>query len=100
MFPVAVACGNAMLLKPSEKDPHTTLRLVELFQKAGMPDGLVNVVHGSKQTVKFICEEPMIKAISFVGSDTAGKYIHMTGTKNGKRVQVFFRKLLLLLVIG
>lgn len=71
MFPVATACGNTMLLKPSEKDPGACMMLVELARQAGLPDGVVNVIHGAHDAVNFICDHPAIKAISFVGSDQA-----------------------------
>jgi len=87
MFPVAAACGNTMLLKPSEKDPGACMMLVELAKQAGFPDGVVNVIHGQHEAVNFICDHPDIKAISFVGSDQAGQYIYERGSKNGKRVQ-------------
>lgn len=94
MFPLAIACGNTVILKPSEKDPGATMILCELAQKAGVPDGVLNVIHGSVPTVNHICDDPNIKAISFVGyslykfrSDHAGKYIYERGSKNGKRVQ-------------
>lgn len=87
MFPMAAACGNTMLLKPSEKDPGAAMMLVELARQAGLPDGVVNVIHGAHKSVDFICDNPAIKAISFVGSDQAGKYIYERGTRNGKRVQ-------------
>ena len=87
MFPVAIACGNTSIIKPSERDPGAMMILAKLAQQAGVPKGVLNVVHGSKDTVNFICDAPQIKAISFVGGDTAGKYIHARGTANGKRVQ-------------
>lgn len=87
MFPMAAACGNTMLLKPSEKDPGATMMLVELARQAGFPAGVVNVIHGAHDSVNFICDHPAIKAISFVGSDQAGTYIYERGSKNGKRVQ-------------
>lgn len=87
MFPMAAACGNTMLLKPSEKDPGATMMLVELARQAGLPAGVVNVIHGAHDSVNFICDHPAIKAISFVGSDQAGTYIYERGSKNGKRVQ-------------
>jgi len=87
MFPLATACGNTMLIKPSEKDPGACMLLVELAKQAGFPDGVVNVIHGQHDAVNFICDDPAIRAISFVGSDTAGKYIYERGSKNGKRVQ-------------
>lgn len=87
MFPMAAACGNTMLIKPSEKDPGCTLMLAELARQAGFPNGVVNVIHGAHDSVNFICDHPAIKAISFVGSDQAGTYIYERGSKNGKRVQ-------------
>jgi malonate-semialdehyde dehydrogenase (acetylating)/methylmalonate-semialdehyde dehydrogenase len=87
MFPLATACGNTMLIKPSEKDPGACMMLVELAKQAGLPEGVVNVIHGAHAAVDFICDNPTIRAISFVGSDQAGKYIYERGSKNGKRVQ-------------
>ena len=87
MFPLAVVTGNTMILKPSEQDPGACMMLVELAKEAGIPDGVVNVIHGQHEAVNFICDNPAIKAISFVGSDQAGKYIYERGSKNGKRVQ-------------
>merc|ERR1719438_736089 len=74
-------------MKPSERDPTACLALVELLQEAGMPPGVVNVIHGQHDAVNFICDHPDIHAISFVGGDTAGKHIFERGSKNGKRVQ-------------
>ena len=71
MFPMALACGNTMLLKPSERDPGATMMLMELCNEAGFPPGTVNVIHGSHDAVNFICDDPTIRAISFVGSDQA-----------------------------
>jgi malonate-semialdehyde dehydrogenase (acetylating)/methylmalonate-semialdehyde dehydrogenase len=87
MFPLATVTGNTMILKPSEQDPGACMMLVELAKEAGMPDGVVNVIHGQHEAVNFICDNPAIRAISFVGSDQAGKYIYERGSKNGKRVQ-------------
>jgi malonate-semialdehyde dehydrogenase (acetylating)/methylmalonate-semialdehyde dehydrogenase len=87
MFPLALACGNTFVLKPSEKDPSSTLFLAKLALEAGVPDGVLNVIHGTRDAVNFICDDPAIKAISFVGSNQAGEYIHARGTANGKRVQ-------------
>jgi len=87
MFPMALVCGNTMLLKPSERDPGACMILMELAKEAGIPDGCVNVIHGAHEAVTFICDNPEIRAISFVGSDQAGKYIYERGSKNGKRVQ-------------
>ncbi|KAG0354613.1 hypothetical protein BGZ54_001561 [Gamsiella multidivaricata] len=87
MFPLANVIGNTCIIKPSEKDPGATMILAELAQKAGIPAGVLNVVHGARDTVNFICDNEHIKAISFVGSDQAGHYIHERGSRNGKRVQ-------------
>lgn len=87
MFPMALVCGNTMILKPSERNPGSTMFIMKLAQEAGVPEGCVNVIHGTVDPVRFICEHPDIRAISFVGSDTAGKYIYETGSKHGKRVQ-------------
>lgn len=87
MFPLAAVTGNTMILKPSEQDPGACMMLVELAKEAGIPDGVVNVIHGQHDAVNFICDNPEIRAISFVGSDQAGKYIYERGSKNGKRVQ-------------
>jgi len=87
MFPVAIACGNSMVLKPSERDPGAAMMMAQLAQDAGIPDGLLNIIHGGADAVNFICDNPTIKAISFVGSDHAGKHIYDRGNCNGKRVQ-------------
>lgn len=89
MFPMAIACGNTFILKPSEKDPSCSLRLVELAQKAGVPDGVVNVVHGDKETVDGLLHHPSIRAISFVGSTPVAEYVYKTATAQHKRVQAF-----------
>jgi malonate-semialdehyde dehydrogenase (acetylating) / methylmalonate-semialdehyde dehydrogenase len=87
MFPMALACGNTFILKPSEKDPSASIRMAELLKKAGLPDGVFNVVHGDKQCVDAILDHPGIHAVSFVGSTPIAKYIYETCAKNGKRVQ-------------
>jgi malonate-semialdehyde dehydrogenase (acetylating)/methylmalonate-semialdehyde dehydrogenase len=87
MFPVAIACGNTSIIKPSERDPTAMMYLAKLAVEAGVPKGVLNVVHGARDTVDFICENKRIKAISFVGGDLAGKHIFSKGTANGKRVQ-------------
>ncbi len=87
MFPIALACGNTFILKPSERDPTTSLRLAELLRDAGLPDGVFNVVHGDKEAVDAILAHPGIKAVSFVGSTPVAKYIYETGAAHGKRVQ-------------
>jgi malonate-semialdehyde dehydrogenase (acetylating)/methylmalonate-semialdehyde dehydrogenase len=87
MFPLALIAGNTMVIKPSERDPGATMLLMELLNEVGCPPGAVNVIHGAHKSVDFICDNKDIKAISFVGSDNAGKYIYSRGTSNGKRVQ-------------
>ncbi|KAI9720069.1 MAG: Methylmalonate-semialdehyde dehydrogenase [acylating] mitochondrial [Candelaria pacifica] len=86
-IPVATVTGNCLILKPSERDPGAAMILAELAQKAGFPDGVLNIIHGAAKTVDFIIDEPAIKAISFVGSNRAGEYIYTRGSANGKRVQ-------------
>jgi malonate-semialdehyde dehydrogenase (acetylating)/methylmalonate-semialdehyde dehydrogenase len=87
MFGPAIACGNAFILKPSEKDPGVPLRLAELMLEAGAPAGILNVVNGDKEAVDALLEHPDIRAISFVGSSDIAQYVYATGTANGKRVQ-------------
>jgi len=87
MFPVALACGNTFILKPSEKDPSTSVLLAKLLQEAGVPDGVFNVVHGDKEAVDAILHHPGIHAVSFVGSTPIAKYIYATAAATGKRVQ-------------
>ena len=87
MFPVAIACGNTFILKPSEKVPSASMRMAELFKEAGLPDGVFNVVHGDKETVDAILGHPGIHAVSFVGSTPIARHIYETCAKNGKRVQ-------------
>ncbi|MDX1802409.1 MAG: CoA-acylating methylmalonate-semialdehyde dehydrogenase, partial [Marinobacter sp.] len=87
MFPMAIACGNTFILKPSEQDPLTPMRLAELFEEAGAPKGVLQVVHGGKEQVDVLLTDPAIKAVSFVGSVPVGRYIYETGTRNMKRVQ-------------
>jgi malonate-semialdehyde dehydrogenase (acetylating) / methylmalonate-semialdehyde dehydrogenase len=87
MFPVALACGNAFILKPSEKVPLSSVRLGELLEEAGLPDGVFNIVHGDRECVDALLTHPDVAAISFVGSTAIARYIYETGTKNGKRVQ-------------
>jgi malonate-semialdehyde dehydrogenase (acetylating) / methylmalonate-semialdehyde dehydrogenase len=87
MYPVAIACGNTFVLKPSEKVPLSSVRLGELLMEAGLPDGVFNIVHGNKTCVDVLLSHPNVAAISFVGSTGIAKYIYETGTKNGKRVQ-------------
>jgi malonate-semialdehyde dehydrogenase (acetylating)/methylmalonate-semialdehyde dehydrogenase len=87
MFPLAIACGNTFVLKPSEKVPLTVVLLVELLEKAGLPKGVLNLVHGGRECVDALLTHPKVKAISFVGSSPVAKYIFETGTRHGKRVQ-------------
>ena len=87
MYPMAVACGNTFVLKPSEKDPSCALKLAELAKEAGLPDGVLNVVNDDKEAVDAILEHPDIPAVSFVGSTPIAQYIYTTGAANGKRVQ-------------
>jgi malonate-semialdehyde dehydrogenase (acetylating)/methylmalonate-semialdehyde dehydrogenase len=87
MFPMAIACGNTFILKPSEKVPSASVRMAELFKEAGLPDGVLNVVHGDKVAVDGLLTHPGVSAISFVGSTPIAKYIYETSAKHGKRVQ-------------
>ena len=87
MFPMAIACGNTFVLKPSEKDPSCPLKLAELFSEAGLPDGVLNIVNGDKEVVDAILEHKDISAVSFVGSTPIAKYIYENAAKNEKRVQ-------------
>ncbi|HWI76218.1 MAG TPA: CoA-acylating methylmalonate-semialdehyde dehydrogenase, partial [Sphingomicrobium sp.] len=89
MFGPAIACGNAFIVKPSERDPSVPVRLAELMKEAGLPDGLLSVVHGDKEMVDAILDHPDIAGISFVGSSNIAQYIYSRGTANGKRVQAF-----------
>ena len=87
MFPMAIACGNTFVLKPSEKDPSAPMLVAHLLKEAGLPDGVYNVVNGDKEAVDTLLEDPRVQAISFVGSTPIAEYIYATGTKHGKRVQ-------------
>ncbi|HUG32617.1 MAG TPA: CoA-acylating methylmalonate-semialdehyde dehydrogenase [Acidimicrobiia bacterium] len=87
MYPIAIACGNTFVLKPSEKDPSTSQLAAELLAEAGLPDGVFNVVHGDKEAVDSLITHPDVAAISFVGSTPIARYIYETGTQHGKRVQ-------------
>ncbi len=87
MFPVALACGNTFVLKPSERDPSASLFMAELLKQAGLPDGVFNVVHGDKLAVDALLDDPRVQAISFVGSTPIAEYIYARGSANGKRVQ-------------
>ncbi len=85
--PVAIACGNAVVIKPSEKDPSAVNQIADLWREAGLPDGVMNVVHGDKEAVDAILASPQIASVSFVGSTPIARYVYETGTRNGKRVQ-------------
>jgi malonate-semialdehyde dehydrogenase (acetylating)/methylmalonate-semialdehyde dehydrogenase len=87
MFPLALACGNTFVLKPSEKVPLTAVLLVELLEQAGLPKGVLNLVHGGRPAVDALLTHPKVRAVSFVGSSPVAKYIFETGTRHGKRVQ-------------
>jgi malonate-semialdehyde dehydrogenase (acetylating)/methylmalonate-semialdehyde dehydrogenase len=87
MYPLAIVCGNCFILKPSERDPSSTLYIAQLLQEAGLPKGVLNVVHGDKEAVDALIEAPEVKALSFVGSTPIAEYIYSEGTKRGKRVQ-------------
>ena len=87
MFPIALACGNTFVLKPSEKDPSASLLLARLLAEAGLPEGVFNVVHGDKEAVDALLTHPDVRAVSFVGSTPIARYVYQTGTSAGKRVQ-------------
>ncbi|WP_175941875.1 CoA-acylating methylmalonate-semialdehyde dehydrogenase [Caballeronia sp. BCC1704] len=87
MFPMAIVCGNTFVLKPSEQDPLSTMELVELAMEAGVPPGVLNVVHGGKEVVDALCTHPDIKAVSFVGSTAVGTHVYNLASQHGKRVQ-------------
>jgi malonate-semialdehyde dehydrogenase (acetylating)/methylmalonate-semialdehyde dehydrogenase len=89
MFPMAIACGNTFVLKPSEQDPNTPMKLAELFLQAGAPAGVLNIVHGGKDEVNYLLEQEAIRAVSFVGSVPVGQHIYKTATQNMKRAQCF-----------
>lgn len=87
MYPLAIVCGNTFVFKPSEKVPLTANRIVELLHEAGLPAGVMNIVHGTRSSVEAILAHPKVKAVSFVGSTPVARYIYETATRNGKRVQ-------------
>ncbi len=87
MYPVAIACGNTFVLKPSERDPSAVMMVAELLHEAGLPDGVLNVVHGDKEAVDALLDHPDVQAISFVGSTPIAEYVYHRGCQNGKRVQ-------------
>ncbi|KAG7127375.1 hypothetical protein HYQ45_012666 [Verticillium longisporum] len=99
-IPIATVTGNTLILKPSERDPGAAMILAELVKKAGFPEGVVNVVHGAHRTVDFILEDPVIKAVSFVGGNKAGEYIFNKGSAHGKRVQANLGALSTLVMVG
>ena len=84
---MAIACGNTFVLKPSEKVPLTAIKVAELLEKAGLPKGVLNLVHGGRECVDALLTHPKVKAVSFVGSTPIARYIYETGTQHGKRVQ-------------
>jgi malonate-semialdehyde dehydrogenase (acetylating)/methylmalonate-semialdehyde dehydrogenase len=87
MYPLAIVCGNCFILKPSERDPSSTLLIAQLLNEAGLPNGVLNVVHGDKTAVDALIEAPEVKALSFVGSTPIAEYIYREATSRGKRVQ-------------
>jgi malonate-semialdehyde dehydrogenase (acetylating) / methylmalonate-semialdehyde dehydrogenase len=87
MYPVAIACGNTFVLKPSERDPSASMLIWELFQEAGFPPGVLNVVHGDAEAVNALLDHPEVRGVSFVGSTPVAKHVYTRGTANGKRVQ-------------
>ena len=87
MFPMAIVCGNTFVLKPSEKDPSSTLFIAQLLKEAGLPDGVMNVVNGDKEAVDTLLHDPRVQAVSFVGSTAIAEYIYQTATSTGKRCQ-------------
>ena len=87
MFPMAIACGNTFILKPSEKDPSASIFMADLLKQAGLPDGVFNVVQGDKTAVDSLLSDPRISAVSFVGSTPIAEYVYRTGTHHGKRIQ-------------
>jgi malonate-semialdehyde dehydrogenase (acetylating)/methylmalonate-semialdehyde dehydrogenase len=87
MFPIALACGNTFVMKPSEKDPTPAFRIAELLKEAGLPDGVFNVINGDKEAVDVLLTDPRVQAVSFVGSTPIAEYIYATGSQHGKRVQ-------------
>lgn len=87
MFPIAIACGNTFIMKPSEKDPSSTMKIAELLTEAGLPDGVFNIINGDKEAVDVLLTDERIKAVSFVGSTPIAEYIYSTASQHGKRVQ-------------
>jgi malonate-semialdehyde dehydrogenase (acetylating)/methylmalonate-semialdehyde dehydrogenase len=89
MFPMAIACGNTFVLKPSEKDPSCPMRIIELAKQAGVPDGVLNLINGDKEAVDGLLIHPDVKAVAFVGSTPVAEYVYKTATSHGKRAQAF-----------
>jgi malonate-semialdehyde dehydrogenase (acetylating)/methylmalonate-semialdehyde dehydrogenase len=87
MFPIAITCGNTFVLKPSEKVPLSAVRVGELLMESGLPEGVMNIVHGDRECVDALLTHPLVRAVSFVGSTAVARHVYETGTKNGKRVQ-------------
>ena len=87
MFPIAIACGNTFVLKPSERDPSSAMLLAEMLAEAGLPAGVFNVIHGDKVAVDALLQHPVVQAVSFVGSTPIAEYVYREGTRHGKRVQ-------------
>jgi len=87
MYPMAIVCGNCFILKPSERDPSSTLFIAQLLQEAGLPDGVMNVVNGDKEAVDTLLRDPRVQAVSFVGSTPIAEYIYITASAHGKRCQ-------------
>lgn len=87
MYPVAIACGNTFVLKPSERDPSSVMMIADLLHQAGLPEGVLNVVHGDKEAVDALLDHPKVQAVSFVGSTPIAEYVYNRGTQAGKRVQ-------------
>src|SRR5258708_39244791 len=87
MYAIAIACGNTFVIKPSEKVPLTAIKIAKLLEKAGLPKGVLNVVHGGREGVDALLTHPKVKAISFVGSTPIAKDLYAVGPKHGKRVQ-------------
>eukprot|EP01066_Platyproteum_vivax_P008532 Platyproteum_vivax@DN3594_c0_g1_i1.p1 len=88
MFPIAITLGNTFVLKPSERVPLTTMKLMQYLQEIELPEGVVNVVHGGADTVNHLCTDPLVRTVSFVGGNTAGMHVHKLASENGKRTQI------------
>ena len=97
MFPIAIACGNSFILKPSEKDPSCSVKLAQLFSEAGLPDGVLNVIHGDKNIVNKLINSKEIASVSFVGSTPVAKYIYEAASKKFKVQALVVQKIILLM---